>query len=98
MCLCRINRRGLAGSKLSVDFKKSLFCILGRILFLNSLNYSGILAEQINKIVVTADTERTDKCRSGYLSVLIYTDIIDVIRVHLIFEPCASVGDNSRLE
>ena len=77
--LCGFYRRGLAGAELSVNLEQSFFCILGRVLFSDCLDDTGVFAEKVDKVVIRADTERTDKGGCGDFSVFIYTDIENVV-------------------
>ena len=93
MLLGGFKRYGLAGTKLFEDLHKSFFGVSRFVLF-HCCFKLVILAEEAADIVVGAKTERTDKRCDVDFSVLIYTDIENVVGIGLIFEPCASVGVN----
>lgn len=91
-----LNAGHVAGVQLSVDLEKSLFLVLGAVL-LDGSKDPGILAELSGQLSVGGKTQRTQERGNGDLSVLIYADIVYVVGVHLVFEPCAAVRDNGSL-
>ena len=62
---------------------------------LKSISSERIAAE-LNKLLVCTLTEGTNKGSSRNLSVLIDTDIEDIVAVHFVFKPCAAVRNNLR--
>ena len=93
-----VNCRRLAGAELLINLKKSFLGVLGSVLLEDSLAKSLIVTEHFLDLRVSSDAESTDKCGKRYLSVLINTNINNIGGVHLVFEPCASVGDNCSLK
>ncbi|CCY17027.1 uncharacterized protein BN782_00856 [Eubacterium sp. CAG:786] len=91
-----LNAGHVAGVELSVDLEESLFLVLGAVLLDGGEN-SGVLTELGGELSVGRKAQRTQERGNGDLSVLIYADIVDVVCVHLILEPCAAVRDNGSL-
>ena len=89
-----LNRGGLARTQLLVNFKESFFLVFGGILLEHCLADPLVLAEQTEELVIGSLSESTDKRCCGYLSVLVYTDIEDIVAVHFVFEPRTAVRDN----
>ena len=93
MGLRSFKRGRLAGTKLLVNLKKSLFSVLCRIL-LESGHDSLIGAEEIEDFLVGTETESADESGDVEFSVLVYTDIEEIVLVRLILKPCAAVRDD----
>ena len=98
MCLRGLNRGRLAGTELLVYLQQSFLAVSGLILLHDSLGQSLVNTESSLDLLISAKAESTDECGYRDLSVLIYTDINDIVRVHFILEPCTSVRYNGGLE
>ena len=91
------------GSELFEDLDAGVVGILNAVLGKGGFLGDGLLnalivTEVFINIVVCGKTERTDEGSDGKLAVLVYSYIKYVVNVVLIFEPSASVGDNSGVE
>ena len=50
-----------------------------------------IVAEELADLIVRTESECSDESGDEYLSVLVYSYLIDVVYVRLILKPCAAV-------
>ncbi len=98
MCKCTFNRRRLARTEFLIYINKSVRIIFCLVFLKNSLLESLIFTEKLKYFFIRTHTQSTYKSSNRNFSVLVYTDIDNIIRIHLIFKPCTSVGDNSRTE
>ena len=94
----RIDRRGLARAELFIYLYKTLFGGGRRVLLGDCRPKPRVVVEHRVDFVVGADADCADKGRNRNLSVLVDSDVYDVVRVHFVFEPCAAVRDNRRLK
>ena len=73
-----------------------LLCLADHHVLFHRGDELRILAEIFLYLLVRLDAERADEDSNRYLAVLIDSDVEDVVRVGLIFEPRAAVRDNGR--
>ena len=101
--LCAFNDSGFAGTELLVDFLKSFIADRGMVfnsecfavVLVESSCENCLVTEEFLDLIGSLDTECTDQYSNRKLSVLINTNIENIVSVSFIFEPCTSVGDNS---
>ncbi len=79
MCNCALYRRRLAGTELFVYVDKSVRVVLCLVLLEDSLLEAVVLAEELVYLLIGAYTESTDKCGYRDLSVLVDTDVNDIV-------------------
>ena len=99
-----LNDRRFAGTELGIDFLEG-FVADGGLVF-ESLAFADILFEGIGQLDFVAedffdflaglDAEGTDEDGDGQLAVLVDTDVVHIVCVGFVFEPCAAVGDDGR--
>ena len=82
---------GLAGTQTLEDFHER-FALVLRLVSLDGGFDSLIVAEELADLIVRTESECSDESGDEYLSVLVYSYIIDVVYVRLILKPCAAVG------
>ena len=82
---------GLAGTQTLEDFHER-FALVLRLVSLDGGFDSLIVAEELADLIVRTESECSDESGDEYLSVLVYSYIIDIVYVRLILKPCAAVG------
>ncbi len=92
------DRRRLAGTELFVNVDKSVGIIFSLIFLQNSLLQSFVLAEKFEDLFVRTYSEGADKRSDRNFSVLVDTNVNDVVGIHFVFQPCAAVRDNGGAE
>ncbi len=93
MSLRAVNCRGLRRTELFVNLDKTFLNVVSLILF-DSRLHSLVVTEEVEDFGVGTESESSDEGCYGKLSVLINTNIENVVYVGLVLEPRASVGDN----
>ena len=90
-------RGRLAGALALVDLDEALRDGAGRVLLQRS-HEALVLAEQLDDLGVRAITNRAQQRGDVHLALAVDLDVEDTVRVGLVFEPGAAVGDDLRLE
>ncbi len=88
-----LDGKRLAGTDLLVQFQKTALVVVGDILDKAGADL-GLITEEIEDLLIGADSERTNEDRDRNLPGAVYSDIEYVVRVRLILQPGASVGDH----
>ena len=79
MCNSALYRRRLARTEFLVNIDKSVGVILGLVLLEDSLLETVILAEEFVDLLIRAYTEGTDESCYRDLSVLVDTNVNDIV-------------------
>ncbi|CDE13732.1 putative uncharacterized protein [Ruminococcus sp. CAG:330] len=93
-----LHRRRFARTQLLVNFLQRIVGVLGAVLFHDGLCQTLVVVEHLLDLLVASHTQRTDEGRDRDLAVLIDADIDHVVGIHLVFQPCAAVRNDSCLE
>ncbi len=93
VALSGLNGRRLARAQLAVDLEQRLFEIDRRIL-LECREDQRVAAEHLQNLVIGGKAQRPDKGGHRQFAVFINTDVVNVVGIGFIFEPCAAVGDD----
>ena len=88
-----LDRKRFAGTDLFVEFKKTGLIIVGRVLRKARADL-GLVAEKLDDLLICADSECAHQNSDSDLPGPVYTDIKNIVRVRLILQPCAPVGDH----
>ena len=94
----RLNCGRLTRAQLLVHFEQGFFPVLGGIFLHYGLANALVISEQRKKLFIRTFAESTHESGSRYFSVLVYTNVEDIVAVHLVFEPRAAVGYYLRCE
>ncbi len=95
MGLGAVDGRRLRRTQLLVDLDQTFLDVVRLILFDGGAD-SLVVAEEVEDLGVTSYAQRADKRGDGELSVLVDTDIENVVDVGLILQPRAAVRDDGR--
>ena len=95
MGLGAVDGRRLRRTQLLVDLDQTFLDVVRLILFDGGAD-SLVVAEEVEDLGVTSYAQRADKRGDGKLSVLVDTDIENVVDVGLILQPRAAVRDDGR--
>ena len=82
---------GLAGTQTLKDLHER-FALVLRLVSLYRGFDSLIVAEELADLIVRTESQSSDEGGDEYLSVLVYSYIIDIVYVRLILKPCTAVG------
>ena len=85
---------GRNGADLLVQFQKT-FLIICRNVFSETCNNLWFLTKKINNFLICTNTKCADQNCDRHFTGTVNTNIEDIIRVCLIFQPCTTVRDNS---
>ena len=91
MGLGALHRWRFAGAKLAVDLQKGFLGVLGAVLVQGGAEH-GVLAEEVDNLVVGAKAQGADKGGHRQFAVLIDAHIEHIVGIGLIFQPRAAVG------
>ena len=87
-----LDRRGLAGAQLAVDFQQAFLGVMGDVLFERSVDLRLGIAEELLDLLIGGQAQGTDQGRDRQLAVLIDADIENVLGVGLVLQPGTAVG------
>ena len=90
LLLSRLNGDRLARTQTLEYLHERLALILGLVLLYRCFN-SLIVSEELTDFLVRSEAESSDKRCDENFSVLIYSDIVDIVDICLILEPCTPV-------
>ena len=93
--LSGIQRGGLAGTQLAVDFQHGLLIGLAAVLFQCGHN-ALVIAEAVENLGVSLEPQGADQASDGELAVFINTNPEHLAGVGLILQPGTPIGDNRR--
>ena len=93
--LSGIQRGGLAGTQLAVDFQHGLLIGLASVLFQCGHN-ALVIAEAVENLGVCLEPQGADQAGDGQLAVFINTNPKHLAGVGLILQPSTPIGDNRR--
>ena len=97
MGLSALNGGRLAGTQFAINLKQRLFHGFTGIFFDSGAN-PIVIAEEIQDLLIGAQTQAADKHRDGDLPVFVDAHIEHIVHVVLIFQPGAPVRDNGGTE
>ena len=94
----RLDCGRLTRAQFLVHFEQGFFPVLGGIFLHYGLANALVISEQRKKLFIRTFAESTHESGCRYFSVLVYTNVEDIVAVHLVFEPRTAVRDHLRSE
>ena len=92
---CGIDGQRLTRSDLTIELEQTTLVVLClRLLLLEGSNKLRLLTEELDDLLIRADTHRSDKCRHRNLTGSIHTYPVNIIGIGLVLDPCATVRNH----